>query len=248
MILAAAAVLVLPGSCGNDSLESSGKVTLGSEAVYLLPPGHPGSIQGDTFVLDAETTLPAVRYANCFAGVETPGEIGVGSMLGFDFDYIGGALLAVNVNLGATVLDSYTLSVESSDTTSVTIDGPGVTGSNPNLSSGDCRYRGCHSVCLNAPASYPPQYQPAPGFEADPVVTPTASGVTIHAVDDGGTPATGTVNLCNVRVNIVSPLPPSGVTLVFTVSTLTAQGGGDAFAAPAAKNGIVIKKFQIQFP
>jgi predicted small secreted protein len=239
------AILALAG-CKESTIEGTGKIQLTGNSAVLLPPGHPGTLNGSTLILPAESTPPAVHYANCFAGVPALNDIGIGSCAGASSTFIGYAILPVNVNLGDTVLGSYRIRVEVTDL-SLAIDKNNISGSNPLLGSGNCTLRGCPYDCAQHPLTdYPPdEFSPAKGFEATPTITGNAAGVTIEAVDgDTAHPTTGVVNLCNVRVNIVGELPVGEAPVSFSVDQLQ-TGAGDTIN-PTPFSGFFISKFRIQ--
>jgi len=218
------AAVALPGGCGSEPVESEGSITFGGQSFFILPPGeHNTFMDGETFVISLFPESPYVHAANCFSGVPDPGDFGIGTSVGAAQDFIGTAVLPVNINLGNTVLDSYTIRIESSHS-SVTFD-TNVTGSKPVLASGTCTQRGCPSNCGDYPGLYPPQFDPATGFEDPPTVTGGATAITVQATDSDTADVTGTVNLCNVRVNISDDMPSAGVELIFTVKSLSARGG-----------------------
>ncbi len=242
IIMLAAAVATAAGlSCSETEIEGAATFSVTGQSAFRLPAGHPGFVQGSTLVIPRESEPPAVRVANCFAGVPREGDAGIGSAVGYSQDYIGYAVLPVNVNLGARVLDSYTVRV-SVPHHSVSLGR--VTGSNPLLCTDDCSDR-CDPVCLEQPQLYPRRFQCATGFEQDPAqVSYGATWVTVHAEDIDASPVTGTVNLCNVRVDIKDALPSSGVILSFQVQAMTDHSANQVPANPLS--GIVIKNYKLE--
>lgn len=243
LVLLTAGVAAL-SACPSEPIESSGQAALSGPVAVLLPPGHPGVVLGSTLLYPAYPDFPRIHYANCFAGVEDEGEIGIGSAVGYTKDYIGSAVLPVNANLGDAKLGSYQITIKSSDP-AVELQSASVSGSNPRLSSGDCRDR-CHPVCVDYPEDYQHQFNRAPGFEGDPtLVAGDSTSITIEADDDGtGDPTTGVVNLANVPIRIVGDLPPEGVEVKFTVEFLKDPQDQDLDHKPLS--GVVIQNFKLQ--
>jgi len=242
--LCACLALVFVAGCENATTERTGKIFLSSDTAVILPPGHPGAVSGSTLMLPSESDPPAVRYANCFAGVPGHLDFGIGSSAGATRTYLGYAVLPVNINLGDTVLGAYRIRIDVSHP-SVHIDLANIAGSNSFLSENDCRKRGCLSGCEQYPAFYPPQFNPARGFEIVPVFTGNIAGITVEATDqDPVNPTTGTANLCNIRVNIAGDLPLGRTWLDFTVDLLEDSSGQPITPNPIS--GVVIENFQIQ--
>jgi predicted small secreted protein len=238
----------LLASCEEQTTEGTGSISFSGNSALTLPPGFPPGtvVAGATIYLPAEATPPLIHYANCFAGVKNPLDFGIGSSAGATKDYRGYAILPVNINLGTKILGAYRIRVEVNPAVAE-IDLANIFGSNSLLSSGDCRLRGCPTGCLNYPAYYPAdEFDPAPGFEKSPEVTGDADGVTVESADTTGfaNPTTGKVNLCNIRINIVRPLPSGGSPVTFTVDLLD-----DSAALPITPNplpGLIIEDFQVQ--
>lgn len=244
-LLAIALLFFYISGCEESTGEAKGTILLSGQSSILLPPGYSGYLAGSTLVVVTLATPPPVRDANCFSGVPNPGDMGIGSAGGYTKDYLGTVMLPVNVNLGATVLGSYTIRVEVSHP-SLQIDTTGVGGSYPWLATDNCLDRGCAPVCVEHPESFPRQFNPAPGFEPAPLVTGTATGITIEAVDGTtASPATQTINLCNVRINIVDNLPFAGAVISFSVRSLKHPSGSDIRVLPTP-DGIIIERFAFQ--
>jgi hypothetical protein len=242
--LCAYITFLLVAGCGSETVEGTSQIFLSSDTSVLLPPGHPGAVSGSTLILPSESEPPAVHYANCFAGVAGPLDFGIGSSAGATSTYLGYAVLPVNINLGDTVLGAYRIRIDVKHP-SVHIDLANVSGSNSLLSGTDCLKRGCLSGCEQYPTLYPPQFNPARGFETVPDFSGIITGITVEAVDqDPVNPTTGTVNLCNIRVNVAGDLPPGGTWLDFTVDLLQDSSGLPITSNPI--NGVVIENFQIQ--
>jgi len=249
--LKAASILLLVlatlfSGCEGESDEGEATYYVGGDYAVVLPPGHPAAtIDGTTIKIPGETTPPLIHYANCFAGVPTPGDFGIGTSAGFTRDYIGYTILPVNINTGDTALGSYRIRVDVSDP-SVEIALASIVGSNKLLPGNNCIQRGCPSTCVDTPVYYPPEFDPAKGFEKLPQVAGTVAGVTIQSSDttDLSSPASGTLNLCNIRLNIVGSLPVGGVDLTFTVDELSTSDGDTVYSHPLS--GLVIENIQIQ--
>ncbi|MFO8056845.1 MAG: hypothetical protein R6V10_06085 [bacterium] len=238
--------LVLAGACQNAPVESEGTLDFSQEVAVLLPPGHPGEAKGSTLVIPAEPDPPAIHYANCFAGVTTEGDFGIGSAAGYTKDYIGSMVLPVNVNLGNSVMEYYRVRIEIGDTALQMLP-ESVAGSYSWLSTDDCTDR-CNSACADNPQYYPKQFDRAAGFESPPTVTKLSGGaIVVEATDsDTSDPTTGTVNLCNVPVKIVGELPPaSGVTVSFTVESLQDPAGNE-LSPINPLSGIIIENIQLK--
>jgi len=249
LVLATSLLVVL--ACGSDSGEGKSKATLGSGAA-MLPPGLAGIVTGSTMIIPANPTPPMVRQANCFAGVESVLQIGIGSVAGVTVNHLGRAILPVNINLGTYELGSYKIRVTVSDTAAVLIDAAAVTGNNPTFDAGTCVNRGCPIGCFDHPAYYPPQFDPAPGFTPVPTVVvdsaPVPSWITVEAIDaDPGNPTTGVVNIANIPIDIIGPIPLGGVVLTFQIEFL--KDSADADLIPnAIFNGLVAEHIQIISP
>ena len=233
--------------CEEDVGEGKSSVGLSGNTALDLPPGHPGTISGTTILMPPESTPPLIHYANCFAGVPNLNDFGIGSSAGATQTYRGYAILPVNAKLDTNELGAYRIRVEVSDPAVVQIDPANIFGSNRLLGTGDCRLRGCPPGCGSNPKYYPPEeFNPAPGFEKIPDIFGTAAGVTVESSDTTGLaqPATGIVNLCNIRVNIVAPLPAGGVGVTFVVDQFEDTLGNPIASTPLS--GRVIENFQIQ--
>ena len=238
--------LVLLCGCEGSEVDSEGEAVIGGPTAFLLPPGHPGTASGSTLVIPAEPDPPSIRTANCFAGVENTGNIGIGSVVGVTDQVVGTAVLPVNVNLGSAELLSYKFTVHIADP-SVAFDAPNTRGSNWRLSTGDCYDRQCPSMCASYPTLYPNQFNPAPGFEGFPTATLTGNTLEVEALNsDTATPTTGIVNIANIKINVISALPAnSHVVLDFTVTELKDESGAD-IAFTQTPDGVVIENFNLQ--
>ncbi len=242
LIALALSFLALAG-CDYGSPDVTGEPNTDGRSAVLLPPGFPGAVEDGVLVLDAEEEAPAIRFANCFAGVDNVGDFGIGGCAGCSLDFVPSFTIPVNLNLGASVLGSYKVQITSSDP-SLQIVKDGISGSQSKLSDG-CLQRDCPSICANNPDMYPPQFERAYGFEDDPAAT--GDSVTVTVEDDadlGSSPTAGVVNLFNVPVKIVSELPEDGVELTFTILELKDPLGTDLTASKL--DGVVIEKFQLQ--
>lgn len=231
--------------CDNPPHEGRGKIQLVPGPIRL-PPGTPGTASGSTIFLTPYPAPPLIHHANCFAGVENTGEIGIGSAAGYTWDYLAVVVLPVNLNLGANQLGAYRLRITVSHPAIVQIDTAGVTGSDPALSSSRCQDRGCPYYCVDYPDSYPPQFNRAQGFEGAPTVSGDASGIVVSAEDQAPLyPTTGRVNLLNVRFRVADALPPGGVSLNLEVQLLE-----DPLHFPLAyyslSSGVIIEHYQLQ--
>jgi len=204
----------------------------------ILAPGKAGFLSGTTLVVPTYPETLHVYSVPQFAGVESPGEIGIASSVGYDPSER--IVLPINVNLGTQELGSYalTLTVKNPDVLKiVTVDGS-------------------YSYLATY---YTAQYKPAAGFEAQPTVaigdtitTPGNAITTIAATSSSDVPVTGRVNLANVTVDILAPGPLSltGDTITFTVNALQTKTAADICAALiscTAHDAIVIENFKIQY-
>ena len=196
----------------------------------ILAPGEAGVLSGTTLVVPTIPNTIHVYSVPQFAGVESPGEIGIASSVGYDPSER--IVLPINVNLGTQVLDSYTitLTVKNPDVLKiVTVDGS-------------------YSYLATY---YTAQYKPAAGFEAQPTVNIGDTITTIAATSSSDVPVTGRVNLANVTVDILAPGPLSltGDTITFTVNALRTKTAADICAALISCttfDAIVIENFKIQ--
>jgi len=242
LVLATSLLVVL--ACNTDSDEGKSEVTLASGAA-MLPPGLAGIVTGSTMIIPANPTPPMVRQANCFAGVESVLQIGIGSVAGVTVNHLGRAMLPANINLGANQLGSYKIRITVSDTSAVLIDAAAVTGNNPTLDAGTCFNRGCPMGCFDYPAYYPPQFDPAPGFVQVDDVQSGADWITLEAINaDLVNPTTGVVNIANIPIDIIGPIPLGGVVLTFQVELLKDSANADLVPA-AIFHGMVAEKIQI---
>lgn len=248
-VLAASLLLFLAapffaGCDGDDDVGDAGTYYVSGDVATRLPPGHPGVVSGSTLTIPLNADPPSVRAANCFAGVANVGDIGIGSSVGVTKDFIGAVTLPVNVNLGASELGAYRIRIDVSDP-SVEIDIANVSGSADFLVGDNCAARGCPDTCAGAPAAYPAQFSPAPGFAGVDDVTGDAVSAVIERADaDPGNPTIGVANLCNVRFNIVGDLPAAGVNILFTVELLEDSGGNPI--ANTTYDGIITDTYVFQ--
>ena len=248
LVLLTAGVAAL-SACPSEPIESSGQALISGPLAGRLPPGHPGEVSGSTLFYPAYPDFPTIHYANCFAGVENEGEIGIGTAAGYK-NYMGSEILPVNANLGAAELKSYQITIKSSDPAAVELQPDSVAGSYHWLSSDNCGDR-CTLVCVDYPEDYQHQFNRAPGFEEDKptLVAGDSTSITISAEDkDDGTggPTTGVVNLANVSIRIVGDLPPGGVKLTFSVDSLRNSVDQDISDSAIECSGMVIQHFKLQ--
>lgn len=216
-------VLVAVLGCEQKPTEGSGQISFSGPLTLRLPPGYsaPVTISGSTLVITSFPDPPLLHYANCFAGVENTGEIGIGAAAGYSSVYTPFVILPVNLNLGAASLGAYRLRISVSDPSIVQIYAQGVSGSNSLLSSSHCTDRGCSPYCQGDSAHYPDQFSRAWGFETLPTVSGDTAEIVVSATDQKPLqPTTGRVNLCNVTFLILKELPPGGITVNFTVELL----------------------------
>jgi len=217
-------------ACGKPQAEKRVVDVGKSNPRAILAPGEAGVLSGTTLVVPTIPNTIHVYSAPQFAGVESPGEIGIANSVGYDPGER--ILLPINVNLGTQQLGSYalTLTVKNPDVLKI-VD---VDGSYGYLA-----------------ISYPTQYQPAAGFETQPTVAIGDTITTLAATSTSADPVTGRVNLANVTVDILAPgpLPPTGAFITFTVNALQTKTAADicaAFGSCTAHDAIVIENFKIQ--
>jgi hypothetical protein len=196
----------------------------------LLAPGKAGTVSGTTLVVPTIPNTVHVYTAPLYAGVESPGEIGIASSAGYDPGER--IVLPINVNLGTQQLGSYAITL--------TVKNPAV-----------LRIVDVDGSYSYLAAYYTAQYQPAAGFETPPKVAIGDTVTTIAATSTSVVPVTGRVNLANVTVDILAPGPLSltGDTITFTVNALQTKSAADICAALGsctAYNAIAIENFRIQ--
>jgi len=215
----------LAAGCNSDNTTDEVNVDIsGEDAEVVLPPGYPVSMEGSTLVIQGYQTAPAVHYYPKYAGVENPGDAGIGSAAGYDAS--DNFTLPINVNLGSYQLGSYQFCI--------VIDGPqylqlsGISGSN-NLLAQD----------------YPDQYSSASGFEK----IPSKSDSPFCIWDSSTTPATGRFNLAELSFTLVDTPPGGGINLQFQVLEMKDALGNDLCpnfsAGCSALGGIIISNFRI---
>jgi hypothetical protein len=235
MGLALALILLGVTACDSETKAKEEVVNLsGSDPRAILAPGKAGVLSGTTLLVPVVPKTFHVYSVPEFAGVENPGEAGIGSSIGYNPGER--VLLPINVNLGAQVLDSYTITLTLQNPAAIRI--VDVDGSIPSLT-----------------VSYPSQYQPAEGFETQPGGNIGDTVTTISAASASAEPTTGRVNLANVTVDILEPgpLPPAGAVITFTLDSLQTPGGQDICAiltggpcTTFATDVLVIENFRIQ--
>ncbi len=212
--------------CGQDT-ETEGSIKINElNARAVISPGLTGLIEGTTLVVPENPAgIPMVRSFPDYAGVEIIGQIGIGSALGFK----GGerVILPVNINLGTQMLDSYTVRITLIDILSV--EPVYITGS-----------------FINLAQSYPDQYDPSIGFEAEPTAT-LGAVITVSSASTG-VQATGRINLFNLAVDIKQALPPFGLVLEFEIISLKDDAGTDLCTILDCQviDGIAIENFVIR--
>jgi len=230
-ILAAIPFLVIACNAGNQTDELEFDLT-GQDIMVVLPPGYPAVMEGTTLVVTGYASAPIVHSYPAFAGVDTEGDIGIGSAAGYDNgDYF---TVPINANLGAQLLHSYKVCITIAPTGYLR--GPtSISGSKKLLSD-----------------SYPTRYKRAAGFEAAPTIQPSPL---CFSATSTSTDATGTVNLAELEFYILQQLPPNGVSLDFQVLELKDADGNDlcvnfnaAGCSDLGLDGIVVSNFHIQTP
>jgi hypothetical protein len=232
MALALALILLGVTACDSETEAKKEVVNIsGSDPRAILAPGKAGVLSGTTLLVPRVPGTYHVYSVPESAGVENPGEAGIGTSIGYNPGER--VLLPINVNLGAQVLDSYTIILTLQNPAAIRI--VDVDGSLASL-----------------PVDYPDQYSPAKGFETQPVVSIGNPVTTISATSTSAKPTTGRVNLANVTVDILGPgpLPPAGAVITFTLDSLQTPGGQDICAILTGDtcdtfDGIVIENFKI---
>jgi hypothetical protein len=244
------AVLVLAfglGSCESGTQKIDSEMRYSNPIAFRLPPDPIWTNSGTALVIPAQTPAPSIRAANCFAGVPTDLDFGIGASIGITKSYIAAVTLPVNLHLESHNLGAFRIRVDVSNPAVVTIDTSnitGITGSNPVLAAGNCIQRGCPVNCGSV-AGFTDDFSAAPGFEhVDHITTPAVGSVTVETVNNSLTPTTGTVNLCNIKFIIVGDLPPAGVKLTFTIERLDDEFGA-AITGAVPIDGVIIEHCQL---
>jgi hypothetical protein len=225
VFLLLAFVLAMATGCNSDNTADEVNIDLtGEDVEVVLPPGYPATMEGSTLVIQGYETAPMVHSYPAFAGVENPGDLGIGSAAGYDANDI--MILPINANLGDYQLGSYKFCI--------VIDGPqylqlsGISGSNKLLAQ-----------------SYPEQYRSASGFEKIPSKTDSP----LCLWDSSTTPATGRFNLAELSFKLVDAPPLAGVHLQFQVVELKDPAGNDLCpnfpAGCNALGGSIVSNFRI---
>jgi len=196
----------------------------------ILAPGEAGVLSGTTLVVPTVPKTLHIYSVPQFAGVESPGQIGIASAVGYDPGER--ILLPINVNLGSQELGSYAITL--------TVKHPAV------LKIVDVE--GSYGYLATV---YPTQYKPAAGFESQPTITIGDTITTLTAASSSSDPVTGRINLANVTVDILAPgpLPPTGAVITFTLDALQTKGAADICAALGsctAFDALIIKNFKIE--
>lgn len=232
MGLALALILLGVTACDSETEAKEEVVNIsGSDPRAILAPGKAGVLSGTTLLVPRVPNTFHVYSVPEFAGVENPGEAGIGTSIGYNPGER--VFLPINVNLGMEELGSYSITLTLQNPAAIQI--VDVDGSVPYL-----------------PISYPSQYQAAEGFETQPVVSIGNTVTTISAASASAEPTTGRVNLAYVTVDILEPglLPPAGAVITFTLDSLQTPGDDDICAILTGGcttfDGIVIENFRIQ--
>lgn len=224
--------LLLLTACDQDVETKREQVDISkSDPRVILAPGKAGVLSGSTLLVPTVPGTLHVYSVPQFAGVENPGEIGIGTSAGYNPGER--VLLPINVNLGTQTLGSYSLTLRVQDPAAIRI--VDVDGSYASL-----------------PLNYPTQYQPAEGFENQPTVNLGDTITTITATASAPEPTTGRVNLANVTVDLLTPgpLPANGVFITFTLNSLQTPAKDDLCALLTAGpcrtfDGLVIENFKL---
>jgi len=234
LVLGLGLLLLGLNACETETEAKKEVIDIGdSDPRAILAPGKAGVLDGTTLLVPRVPNTFHIYSVPALAGVENPGEAGIGSSAGYNPGER--VLLPINVNLGEQELGSYALTLTLQNPAAIQI--VDVDGSLPSLYT-----------------SYPSQYDRAEGFEGQPTVNLGNAVVTISATDaTPATPTTGRVNLANVTVDLLAPgpLPPAGAVITFTLDSLQNPGGQDICAILSAGpcttfDGIAIENFQIQ--
>lgn len=196
----------------------------------VIPPGHPAYLNGDTLVIEGYNTPPMVHSYPGYSGVERVGEIGIGTAAGYDVQ--DGFTLPINANLGEKKISYYRfkLTISPKDILRITQ----IIGNDPNLAQ-----------------QFPEQYLPAIGF-INPTVSwgeSTSNSVQLELSSGSSSPASGRINLANLRFIIKSNLPKGGVKIDFEVESLMDGSTELCHSFPDGcdeKDGLVISDFRIK--
>ncbi len=236
--LGLALILLGLGACAQPQTEKQ-VVDVGSNNPRaILAPGKAGVLSGTTLVVPTVPNSLHIYSVPQYAGVESPGEIGIGSSVGYDPGER--VILPINVNLGTQELGSYAITLTVQNPAALKI----------------VDVEGSYSYLA---ISYPGQYLRAAGFEDQPTVTigdtitiPGNAITTLAATSSSADLVTGRVNLANVTVDILAPgpLPPTGAVITFTLDALQTSSAADicaALGACTAFDAIVIENFKVDY-
>ena len=195
----------------------------------LCDPDPTKCLEGSTLIIPGYNTAPVVHSYPAYAGVENPGEVGIGSSAGYDPK--DSFTIPINANLGDKTLSYYKFKI--------IIDRPewlqlSISGTNPFL-----------------PQDYPDQYEQVQGFNNPNINYGDTEGYIY--LEDSGT-ASGRVNLAEVNFTILDTLPKQGINLRFEIEEfkdennddLCPQFGTTADCVPY--HGIIINNFRIEKP
>ena len=195
----------------------------------LCDPNPNNCLDGSTLIIPGYDTGPLVHSYPAYAGVEKPGEVGIGSSAGYDPK--DSFTIPINANLGDKTLTHYKFRI--------IIDHPeliqlSVDGTNSSL-----------------PQDYPNQYNPVQGFN-QPKLEP--GNTTDYYLQDSGT-ATGRVNLAELTFTILNTLPPKGINLQLYIIEFEFKDDNDLDLCSqfdsnrcVIYNGIIINNFRIKKP
>jgi len=194
----------------------------------LCDPAPNNCLDGSTLIIPGYVTVPMVHSYPAYAGVENPGEVGIGSSAGYDPK--DSFTIPINANLGDKTLTHYKFKI--------IIDRPdllqlSISGTNPSL-----------------PQKYSNQYNEVQGFDSPNINYEDTDGYIY--LEDSGT-ASGRVNLAEFNFTILDTLPKQGINLRFEIEEFTDEQNNDLCPLFGSTdcviyNGIIINNFRIEKP
>ena len=193
----------------------------------LCDPDPTKCLEGSTLIIPGYNTVPVVHSYPAYAGVEKPGEVGIGSSAGYDPG--DSFTIPINANLGDKTLTHYKFRI--------IIDHPELIqlsedGTNSSLSQ-----------------DYRDQYDPVQGFNEPKL---ERGNTTDYYLQNSGT-ASGRVNLAELNFTILDTLPKQGINLRFEIEEFKDEQNNDLCPQFGSTdcviyNGIIINNFRIKKP
>ncbi len=219
-------------SCGGSNETDKVEVYLPDyDPQVILPPG-PIVVDGSTLVIQGHNQAPIVHSYPEYAGVENPGEVGIGSSAGYDPQ--DSFVVPININLGNKVLGNYKFLLKIDHPDLININW--IDGNNPRLAT-----------------DYPDQYQAIESGFNQPTREDGSTNYPqkwIYISDSGS--ATGRVNLVEISFTILDTLPSQGINLDFEIIELKDDQGNDLCpqfqGGCTVWDGVIINNFRIEQP